>query len=276
MRKAKVLYVSQEIYPYTVENTMGNIARFLPQGIQERGKEIRTFMPRYGTINEIRHGLHEVIRLSGINLIIDNNDHPLIIKVASIQRARMQVYFIDNEDYFYRKAAFNDEQGKFFEDNDERTIFFCRGVIETVRKLNWIPDIIHCHGWITSLLPFYIKKACKDDPLFENSKLIYSIYNDKFEGSLNKNFAKKAVWDNAVEEDLALVKTAPTFNNLTKLAVNWSDAVVKVDSSLDADVVKHIKKSGKPMLEHAEENYMDSYSDFYDEVLEENEVLVDE
>jgi starch synthase len=275
MKKARVLYVSQEIYPYMGENTMSNVARFLPQGIQERGKEIRTFMPRYGCINEIRHGLHEVIRLSGINLIIDEDDHPLIIKVASIQRARMQVYFIDNEDYFHRKATFNDEQGKPFEDNDERAVFFCRGVIETVRKLSWSPDIIHCHGWITSLFPMYIKQACKEDPLFENSKVIYSVYGDKFEGSLNKRFANKAVWDGIKEDDLAVAKL-PTHNNLTKLAVNFADAVVKVDTNIDPEVQKHIKKSGKPVLEHSEENYMDAYSDFYDEVLEMDEVLVDE
>jgi len=275
MKKARVLYVSQEIYPYMGENTMSNVARFLPQGIQERGKEIRTFMPRYGCINEIRHGLHEVIRLSGINLIIDNDDHPLIIKVASIQRARMQVYFIDNEDYFHRKATFNDEQGRQFEDNDERAIFFCRGVIETVRKLSWSPDIIHCHGWITSLFPMYIKKACKEDPLFENSKVIYSLYGDKFDGTLNKRFSTKAQWETVGEDDLAIVKT-PSYNNLTKLAVNWSDAVVRVDADADPEILKHIKKSGKPLLEHTEENYMDAYSDFYDEVLEMDEVLVDE
>jgi len=275
MKKARVLYVSQEIYPYMGENTMSNVARFLPQGIQERGKEIRTFMPRYGCINEIRHGLHEVIRLSGINLIIDNDDHPLIIKVASIQRARMQVYFIDNEDYFHRKATFNDEQGRLFEDNDERAIFFCRGVIETVRKLSWSPDIIHCHGWITSLFPMYIKKACKEDPLFENSKVIYSLYGDKFDGTLNKRFSTKAQWETVTEDDLALVKI-PSYNNLTKLAVNWSDAVVRVDADADPEILKHIKKSGKPLLEHSEENYMDAYSDFYDEVLEMDEVLVDE
>jgi len=275
MKKARVLYVSQEIFPYMPENTMSNVARYLPQGIQERGKEIRTFMPRYGCINEIRHGLHEVIRLSGINLIIDEDDHPLIIKVASIQRARMQVYFIDNEDYFQRKATFNDEQGRLFEDNDERAVFFCRGVIETVRKLSWSPDIIHCHGWMTSLFPLYIKKACKDDPLFENSKVIYSLYGDKFEGSLNKRLADKAQWEGIDADDLSVIKS-PTHNNLTKLAVNWSDAVVKVDANADADVLKHIKKSGKPVLEHTEENYVDGYSDFYDEVLEMEEALVDE
>ena len=276
MKKARVLYVSQEIYPYMGENTMSNVTRYLPQGIQERGKEIRTFMPRYGSINEIRHGLHEVIRLSGINLIIDNDDHPLIIKVASIQRARMQVYFIDNEDYFQRKATFADEQGRLFEDNDERAIFFCRGVIETVRKLSWSPDIIHCNGWISSLFPMYIKTACKEDPLFENSKVIYSIYGDKFEGSLNKRFAAKALWDGVGEEDLSLVSKAPTYNNLTKLAVKWSDAVIKVDADTDPEISKHIKKSGKPVLKHTEENYLDAYSDFYDEVLEMDEVLVDE
>src|ERR1700722_3999856 len=228
MKKARVLYVSQEIFPYMGENTMSNVARFLPQGIQERGKEIRTFMPRYGCINEIRHGLHEVIRLSGINLIIDDDDHPLIIKVASIQRARMQVYFIDNEDYFQRKATFNDEQGRLFEDNDERAIFFCRGVIETVRKLSWSPGIIHCQGWMTSLFPLYIKKACKEDPLLENSQGIYSLHGDKLEGSLSKRMAENAAAAIIEEDDLSIINSPP-YHNLTKLAVNWSDAVVKVD-----------------------------------------------
>ncbi|HWY98983.1 MAG TPA: glycogen/starch synthase, partial [Bacteroidia bacterium] len=160
-------------------------------------------------------------------------------------------------------------------DNDERAVFFCRGVIETVRKLSWSPDIIHCHGWMTSLFPLYIKQACKEDPLFENSKVIYSLCGDKFEGSLNKRLADKAMWDGVNEEDLAVIKS-PTHNNLTKLAVNWADAIVKVDPNADADVLKHIKKSGKPMLSHSAENYMDAYSDFYDEVLEMEEALVDE
>ena len=158
MEKKKILYISQEITPYLPESEMSEIGRYLPQGAQERGREIRTFMPRYGCVNERRNQLHEVIRLSGMNLVIKDTDHPLIIKVASIQAARMQVYFIDNEDYFQRKCALTDEEGKEFVDNDERAVFFARGVLETVIKLRWAPDIIHCHGWLTSLIPLYIKK----------------------------------------------------------------------------------------------------------------------
>src|SRR5512138_2382390 len=180
MKSSRVLFVSTEITPYLPENDISILCRFLPQGIQEKGKEIRTFMPRYGSINERRNQLHEVIRLSGMNLIIDNNDHPLIIKVASIQQARMQIYFIDNEDYFQRKATLYDKNGKFFEDNDERAIFFARGVLETVKKLGWAPDIIHCHGWFTSFVPLYVKKSYRDNPLFADTKVVMSIYDDDF------------------------------------------------------------------------------------------------
>src|SRR5210317_1153687 len=180
MQKAKVLFVSQEVIPYMKESHMGTIGRYLPQGIQERGKEIRTFMPRFGCINERRNQLHEVIRLSGMNLIIDDNDHPLIIKVASIQPARMQVYFIDNEDYFQRKAILKDADGTFFDDNDERAIFFCKGVLETVKKLGWAPDIVHCNDWMTGLIPLYIKTTYKNDPLFMNTKTVFTVYDNKF------------------------------------------------------------------------------------------------
>ncbi|HEX7411888.1 MAG TPA: glycogen/starch synthase, partial [Bacteroidales bacterium] len=180
MEKTKVLFVTQEIAPYLKETQLGTIGRYLPQGIQERGREIRTFMPKFGTINERRNQLHEVIRLSGMNLIIDDTDHPLIIKVASIQSARMQIYFIDNEDYFQRKYVYYDKNNKFFKDNDERTIFFSRGVLETVKKLGWAPDLVHCHGWITSLVPLYIKRAFRDNPLFSDTKIIISIYDDDF------------------------------------------------------------------------------------------------
>src|SRR6056297_363396 len=191
MENTKVLYISQEITPYLPETEMSVISRHLPQGIQEKGWEIRTFMPRFGNINERRNQLHEVIRLSGMNLIIDDTDHPLIIKVASIQAARMQVYFIDNEDYFHRKNTVKNTKGNFHEDNDERMIFFARGVLETVRKLRWSPDIVHCHGWFTSLVPLYLKKAYNEDPLFANSKVIYSIYNDEFGKPLRKEFKDK-------------------------------------------------------------------------------------
>jgi starch synthase len=191
MEKTKILFVSQEIMPYLPETKMSKIGRNLPQGIQEKGREIRTFMPKYGCINERRNQLHEVIRLSGMNLIIDDTDHPLLIKVASIQSARMQVYFIDNEDFFQRKQTLTDTDGNHFKDNDERAIFFARGVLETVKKLRWSPDIVHCQGWITSLVPLYLKRAFNEDPLYANSKVIYSVYDDEFPEPLNDSFKTK-------------------------------------------------------------------------------------
>src|ERR1043166_4078674 len=226
MRKARVLFVCQEITPYLEENPMSHIGRYLPQGIQERGKEIRTFMPKYGLVNERRNQLHEVIRLSGMNLIIDDTDHPLIIKVASIQAARMQVYFIDNEEYFQRKFLLTDKKGEYFPDNDERAIFFVRGVVETVKKLGWAPDIVHCHGWFTGLMPIYLKKAFSDNPLFANTRVVYSVYNDEFPGNLHKDFARKIVYEGVNKGDLDVLKT-PSFVNLSKLAIDYSDAVIK-------------------------------------------------
>jgi starch synthase len=275
MKKAKILFVSQEITPYLDPTPMGIIGRNLPQGIQEKGKEIRTFMPRFGCINERRNQLHEVIRLSGMNLIIDDTDHPLIIKVASIQAARMQVYFIDNEDYFQRKHVLYDKKGEFFEDNDERSIFFCRGVIETVKKLGWAPDIIHCHGWMTSLMPLYIKKAYRDNPLFADTKIVYSVYDDEFPNPLDKNFGKKVIFDGIDNKDVDNLKT-PTFAGITKAAIDLSDAVIQGSPKINADVVKHIKKTGKKFLGYkGPEDYIDAYSDFYDEVLEEEPVLAE-
>ncbi|MFC2080909.1 glycogen/starch synthase [Bacteroidota bacterium] len=267
MKQAKILFISQEITPYLPETEMSMIGRYLPQGIQEKGREIRTFMPKYGSINERRNQLHEVIRLSGMNLIIDDTDHPLIIKVASIQSARMQVYFIDNEDYFHRKSVMKDEKGEFFDDNDERAIFFARGVLETVRKLRWSPDIVHCHGWITSLIPMYLKRAFSDDPLYNNSKIIYSIYNDEFDKPLRKEFRKKLMMDGIKDKDLDIL-AEPNFENLTKLALDMSDAVIVGSAEINNTIQKYIKTLKKPVLEYkTEEEYIDAYSDFYDEIL---------
>ncbi len=172
MEKKRILFVSQEITPFLPKTEMSNTSRRLPQVIQDAGKEIRVFMPKFGAINERRHQLHEVIRLSGLNLVIDDKDHPLIIKVASIPSARMQVYFIDNEEFFKRKNTIEDENGEMYKDNDERSMFFCRGVLETVKKLGWKPDVIHCHGWMASLMPLYIKKMYNKDPHFSDSKIV--------------------------------------------------------------------------------------------------------
>ncbi len=266
MEKTKVLFVSQEISPFLPESEMSLIGRFLPQGIQERGSEIRTFMPKYGNISERKNNLHEVIRLSGMNLIINNIDRSLIIKVASIQTARMQVYFIDNEDYFQRKHVLNDENGMSFSDNDERIIFFARGVLETVRKLRWAPDIVHCHGWITSLVPLYLRKAFNDDPLFINSKIVYSVYNDDFDKALDKSFTSKLMLEGITQEDIAGIEK-PDFVNLSKMAINMSDAIIIGSEKINPEVQKHIDNIDKPILQHqTKETYINAYSNFYDKI----------
>lgn len=276
MGKTKVLYVSQEIAPYLEANEISKASRELPQGIQEKGREIRVFMPRYGCINERRHQLHEVIRLSGMNLIINDNDHPLILKVASIPAARMQVYFIDNEDFFQRKAALCDAKGKFFEDNDERSLFFIRGVIETVKKLGWTPDVIHCHGWMTALMPAYLKKIINDDPHFSDAKVVFSAYESGFDGTLEKDMTKKLEMEGFEAKDLKTLEN-PTFENLTKFAMEYSDGIIKGSGSLNGEIKTYIDKTGKPVMEYANpDELVNACSAFYDRVLEENTVLVEE
>lgn len=272
MEKKKVLFVSQEITPYLEESHIGHIGRHLPQGIQERGREIRTFMPRYGNINERRNQLHEVIRLSGMNLIIDNNDHPLIIKVASIQQARMQIYFIDNEDFFMRKATLYDKNGKIFEDNDERAIFFARGVLETVKKLGWGPDIIHCHGWFTSLIPLYAKKSYRDNPLFTETKIIISLYNDDFNEELAPDLGKKIKYDGITKQDLAYYKKT-NYVSLLKAAMEYADGIIIGSPELNEEIMEYLQKTDKPVLGYQDmDQYIDAYSDFYDKILVEETV----
>ena len=267
MEKLKVLFVTQEITPYLPESEMSIIGRYLPQGIQEHGKEIRTFMPKFGTINERRNQLHEVIRLSGMNLIINDSDHPLIIKVASIQSARMQVYFIDNEDYFQRKFIFSDADGKEFTDNDERTIFFARGVLETVRKLRWPPDLVHCHGWMTSLIPMYIKTAYRDDPLFSQTKVVYSVYENDFKKPLKSSFRNKLLIDGVLDKDITLIRN-PNYINLSKLALSKADGAIIASENINPNIRDFINKRKMPILEYQnEKNYIDAYTRFYDEIL---------
>jgi len=267
MEKLKVLFVTQEITPYLPESEMSVIGRYLPQGIQERGKEIRTFMPKFGTINERRNQLHEVIRLSGMNLIINDSDHPLIIKVASIQSARMQVYFIDNEDYFQRKFIFSDEDGKEFTDNDERTIFFARGVLETVKKLRWPPDLVHCHGWMASLIPMYIKTAYRDDPIFNHTKVVYSVYENDFKKPLKSSFRNKLLIDGVLDKDIALIRN-PNYINLSKLALSKTDGAIIASENINPNIRDFINKRKMPVLEYQnEKDYVDAYARFYDEIL---------
>jgi starch synthase len=273
MKKAKVLFVSQEITPYLDESYIGCISRQLPQGIQEKGNEIRTFMPRFGCINERRNQLHEVIRLSGMNIIIDDTDHPLIIKVASIQSARMQIYFIDNEDYFQRKFVFKDKNNVFFKDNDERAMFFAKGVIETVKKLGWNPDIVHCHGWMSSLIPLYLKTLYKDNPTFNDAKIIYSLYNDDFSENFSNKFYDKIKSD-GIENELLNHYKKPNFENISKAAVDFSDGVIIGAEDVNSNLIKYAHQSGKPTLDYqSPETYIDAYSEFYDDVFVNDSVL---
>ncbi|MCT4604214.1 MAG: glycogen/starch synthase [Marinifilum sp.] len=269
MEKTKVLFVSQEITPYLPETEMSEIGRYLPQGIQEKGKEIRTFMPRYGCINERRNQLHEVIRLSGMNLIIDDTDHPLIIKVASIQAARMQVYFIDNEDYFHRKQILTDENGDGFADNDERAIFFARGVLETVKKLRWAPDVVHCQGWFTGLTPLYLKKAFNEDPLFTDTKVVFSVYDDEFATPFSSEFKSKAIIEGVEEDDVQVLEEA-NYVALHKLAIDQSDAIIMGSPNINEEIKAYAEASGKPFMPYKnKEEYVSAYSDFYDELVAE-------
>lgn len=267
MKKQRVLYVSQEITPYLPESEMSLIGRYLPQGIQELGREIRTFMPKYGHINERRHQLHEVIRLSGMNLIINDTDHPLIIKVASIQAARMQVYFIDNEDYFHRKGVLSDEEDKYFDDNDERSIFFARGVLETVRKLRWAPNLVHCHGLISSVIPLYLKTAFSDDPIFSHAKIIVSIYDQPYEALLDSRFTEKILLEGIKPEDVDVI-SKPDAVSLNKMAAAYADGIIFASKNIDPEIVSFVEQSGKPYLTFQDpENYVKAYSDFYDQVM---------
>jgi starch synthase len=275
MQKTRVLYITQEITPFLPESEVSSTVRTLAQGVHERDKEIRIFMPRFGVINERRHQLHEVIRLSGMNLIVNDVDHPLIIKVASVPQARMQVYFIDNEEFFKRKRTYTDEDEKFFKDNDERAIFFCRGVVETVKKLGWTPDIVHCHGWMTGFLPLYLKKMYADDPHFSNTKIIYTPYADEFSGNLDSKLIDKLNFDKIANEDVDFLKT-PNALNLNKTGAQWADAITIGSETINPELSSYINDSGKPVLDYqSEETLIDTHQGFYEKVLSENEVLAD-
>lgn len=269
MEKTKVLFVHQEITPYLEETPMSIMGRYLPEGIQGKGKEIRIFMPRFGNINERRNQLHEVIRLSGMNLIINDTDHPLIIKVASIQKARMQIYFIDNDDFFSkRKSTIADKNNDFFKDNDDRTVFFSRGVIETIRKLNWPPDIVHCNGWIAALIPIYLKKAFKDNPLFTDSKVVLSLYDDDFSAHFRSGFDKKMRLPGIAAKDVKNLKSA-TYVNLMKTAIDFSDGIICGSENINPELMEYVKSQKKPLLEYqSPENYVDAYNNFYDSLIE--------
>ena len=268
MAKTKILFITHEMSPFLELTKISEITRHLPQAMQDKGFEIRILMPRFGNINERRNRLHEVIRLSGMNIIINDNDNPLIIKVASIPSARMQVYFLDNEEYFQRKHVFTDNNNKFYADNDERTIFFCKGALETVKKLGWSPDVVHCHGWMSALVPAYLKTLYKDDPTFKNSKVVYSLYEDNFDTSLSAEFATKAIMNGMNAEHTEMYSEA-TNTALNLGAISYSDAVVCACENINEEVLKFVKKSNKPLLEFNSTSDYENYYNLYEEIASE-------
>lgn len=236
--------------------------------MQERGCEVRTFMPRYGCINERRNQLHEVIRLSGMNLIINDNDHQLIIKVASIPAARIQIYFIDNDDYFSRRAVLRDENGEMFEDNDDRAIFFARGMLETVKKLRWSPTIVHCHGWFSAIAPMYLKRVFYDDPLFRDVKIVLSLTGDRFDGNLAEDFKQKLEGEGIMDSKMSILEE-PSYENLYRFVIDYADGIIVTSPDADPAILEYARENGKKILEYKEgepKETFDNYKKFYDEL----------
>ena len=269
MTKKRVLFVTQEMSPYTTLSQISDTVNKLAPYAYNKGYEVRVLMPKFGTINERRHRLHEVVRLSGMNIIVDDDDFPLIIKVASLPGSRMQVYFLDNEEFFKRKLIFNDKDDKPFADNPERMIFFCKGVMETVKKFGWPPDIIHCHGWMSGLVPLYFDKIYRDNPIFENSKMLFSAYDHTYEDTFEQSFISKACINDLEEEDLASYSVDGKIR-LNEGAIKHSDGIIKGSTSLNDSVSKAIEDSGKPVLENLEgDELLTSTLEFYSSFIEE-------
>lgn len=263
----RILFIAQEIYPYLSEETpIRMLNRQLPEYFQSHGYETRTFMPKFGEINERRNQLHDVIRLSGVNLIINDTDHPLLIKVTSIQSARLQIYFIDNDDFFRRRKGLTDDNGVEYDDNDERSIFYARGVLSTVEKLRWTPNLIHCSGWMSALAPIYIKKTYADTPFFGSSKVVLSIDNNEYKVAFGTKFAKKLLIDGISSNDVRSIDGFPVgYEELMRLAIDYSDAIVISSPTVNQRVMNYAEQSGKPLLHYTEDQA--AYLEFYNSLL---------
>ena len=259
----RVLYINQEMMPYVPETQLSVMGKELPRKIQEAGLEIRTFMPKWGNINERRGQLHEVIRLSGMNIIINDTDHPLIIKVASIPQTRIQVYFIDNDDHFNNRQMTVDELGHEYPDNGERAIFFARGVLETVKKLRWTPDIIHIQGWMGAVIPLYVKTAYRDEPAFANAKVVTSLFASQPKSDLGKNFKSTVEYRDAKVELLKPYKETFDFIELGKLTIDYSDAVVMAEEGVNDTLASYVAQKGLPTLPYPGDDFAEKYIEFY-------------
>lgn len=262
----KILFINQEISPYVPDSELSFMGRNLPQVMQEKGHEIRTFMPKWGNINERRGQLHEVIRLSGMNLIIDDTDHPLIIKVASIQASRLQVYFIDNDDYFTKRQMASDETGEDYPNNGERAIFFARGVLETVKKLRWTPDIIHCQGWMGAVVPLYVKTAYHEEPSFANTKVVTSLFTKSLKKDIGTNFKRCLEFRDVNAELLQKYNDNFNFEELGKLAIDYSDGIIEADKDVNEELLAYTQQQNIPLLKYPGEDFSDSYEELYNKI----------
>lgn len=263
----RILYVTTEMIPYFPETPMSLQALRIPKAMSDKGADVRIFMPRFGVINERRHQLHEVIRLSGMNLIINDMDQPLIIKVASVPSERLQVYFIDNEEYFKRKHVYADKDGSLYEDNDERAIFFAKGVLETVKKLNWKPDVVHVMGWMSSMVPAYLKEYYADDSFFNEAKVVVSLFDDAFEGELNSGIASKLAFD-GINGEIATYLEKPNCEAMTKAALVYADAAVKGEEIIPESINQYLQTKNIPVMDYCPiEGVSEAYKIFYAEEL---------
>ena len=269
MSNLRILYVANEINPFLKTTEVADFVRKLPQGMQERGMEIRILVPRFGLINERKNRLHEVVRLSGINISVGDEEKPLIIKVASIPNAKLQVYFIDNEDYFHRKSVFFDKEDNFYEDNDERAIFFCKGVLETVKKLGWAPDIVHCNDWMTSLIPLYLNTTYKNDPIFKDSKSVFTVHDNRFTHKFGADLIDKVKMIDIDDSMLHPLKTAD-YEGFVKLGMEYADAVINANEQTSESfrrLIDEISNKGKVDTIETDDNFLDSYYNLYNELV---------
>lgn len=262
----KILFINQEITPYVPESAMSLLGQQLPEYFQGKGYEIRTFMPKWGTINERRGQLHEVIRLSGMNIVIGGNDHPLLIKVASIPVSRVQVYFIDNEEFFKKRAMGVDDSGNEYSDNGERAIFFARGVLETMKKLRWAPDVIVCQGWMAAVVPIYLKKVYCDEPCFANTKVVTNLFDTDMKCEFGEQFKSCVSFQEITTENLADYKDEFDYVELEKLALDYSDGVVAATESVNAEILEYAKNKNLPILNYPGENFGDTYQEFFEKL----------
>jgi starch synthase len=265
--KKRILFIANEMSPYLELTEFSEIVNRLAIKANDGGFEVRCIMPRFGVINERRHRLHEVVRLSGINVSVDNEDHPLQIKVASLPNARLQVYFLDNEELFRRKFIFHDEQEKWYDDNGLRAVFFCKGALETVKKFGWPPDIIHCSGWMTGLIPFYLKTVYKKEPVFSHAKVLFTIGQNTFKEKLGSDFIKKALIHPSIKEkDLEDFKEA---NNTAMFrgGATYADAISFGAEKVEKKLLEEFSKvRGKKTLPYNAESDLTEYLQLYSDL----------